>query len=257
MEIVGLIPAAGQATRLGKLPCSKEILPVYYRDKPDQISVLSSHLIKAYQLAGIKQVHFVLRKGKWDIPQYYGNGAEFNMHFSYLIMQYPYGVPFSLNEAYPFVKDKIVTIGFPDIIFHPVDGYKRIYDRLVSSKADVVLGLLRPKNKTKWDMVDLDENGNITDIVIKQKRQDLEYGWAIAIWKPSFTEYFHKQVEDAIQNGNEGKTRSQDGTYRELYPGDIILNAIHEGFNVQSVIFEDGKATDLGTLKELNGFIFP
>ena len=34
MEIIGLIPAGGQAKRLGKIPCSKEIYPIV-RKKSD------------------------------------------------------------------------------------------------------------------------------------------------------------------------------------------------------------------------------
>ena len=65
----------------------------------------------------INKVYFIIRKGKWDIPEYYGSGENHTMDIGYLMMNQPYGVPFTLNQAYPFVKDSLIAFGFPDIIF--------------------------------------------------------------------------------------------------------------------------------------------
>jgi glucose-1-phosphate thymidylyltransferase len=257
MDIIGLVPAAGLATRLGKLPCSKEILPLYSKGNLNQPpKALSSHLLNAYKLAGIKKVYFILRKGKWDIPEYFGNGADLNMHFSYLIMQHPYGVPFTLNEAYPFVKNEVVAVGFPDILFTPKNAYCLLYNKLKTTQADMVLGLFPITNKKKWDLVDLNKDGTIIDISIKQNRTDLKFAWSIALWSPSFTHYMYHFVEKIlIRNKGNRKVEHNQSATRELYPGDIMLSAIKDGLKASTVIFREGTCVDLGTCNDLNNYI--
>lgn len=254
MSMIGLIPAAGQATRLGKLPCSKEILPLYSKSIPNQpVKTLSSHLLEAYKLADIENIYFILRKGKWDIPEYFGSGSHLSMHLGYLIMEHPYGVPFTLNEAYPFIRNDEIAFGFPDIIFTPRNAYCALYDKMRTTNPDIILGLFPVHNKEKWDLVDVDNNGKITDIIIKQKRADLKFAWSIATWTPTFTEYLHQIVEKALVNGE--KERAKTSGYKELYLGDIVLSAIKDSLKVESVIFEKGTCIDLGTPNDLTSYI--
>jgi glucose-1-phosphate thymidylyltransferase len=93
-EIIGLIPAAGEAKRIAPLPCSKEIYPVGFEiDKESKVQKPKSaceHLIQKMKHAGVSKVHIVLRKGKWDIPSYLGDGSQFGMHFAYLMMRLPF-----------------------------------------------------------------------------------------------------------------------------------------------------------------------
>jgi len=53
MEIVGLIPAAGIASRLGKIPFSKEIMPI--PGTGTGLRVLSENLVRYFKLADIDQ----------------------------------------------------------------------------------------------------------------------------------------------------------------------------------------------------------
>ena len=89
-KIVGLIPAAGIAERISPLPCSKEIFPIGIqtngRKKP-RPKVVCTYLLEKMSAAGITKAHIILRKGKWDIPAYLGDGSIVNMHLSYLIMK--------------------------------------------------------------------------------------------------------------------------------------------------------------------------
>lgn len=41
-------------------------------------------------------------------------------------MRLPFGAPITLDQAYPFVHDKIIALGFPDIIFKPDDAFGKI-----------------------------------------------------------------------------------------------------------------------------------
>ena len=90
-EIVGLVPAAGKATRLGQLPCSKELYPYGFhyagRDKKLSPKVVGHFLLEKMRLANIKKVYIILREGKWDIPKYFGDGKELDMHLAYLMRE--------------------------------------------------------------------------------------------------------------------------------------------------------------------------
>ena len=74
MDFHGLIAAGGVASRLGALPCSKEIFPLANHFNNNRIMVGCENLIQYYRNADITNIHFILRKGKWDIPQLLGVG---------------------------------------------------------------------------------------------------------------------------------------------------------------------------------------
>lgn len=254
-DLVGLIPAGGQALRLGNLPCSKEIYPLQLWSKnSNEPRVISEYLVKYYQLAGCSYIYFIIREGKWDIPKYYGDGSRFNTKIGYLMMDLPYGTPFTLDQAYPYVKDKYVALGFPDIVMQPEDAFKKLYAHILKTGADLALGVFPINTPEKWDMVRLDDTGQVTELVIKQKDQGLKYGWNIAVWSPKFTELLHQYIGKAKQAGEDGRIKTSNGT-REMYVGDIIIEAIKSELNVQSLVFEKGSSIDIGTPEDLRSYI--
>jgi glucose-1-phosphate thymidylyltransferase len=260
MEIIGLIPAGGKAKRLGKIPCSKEILPVYKSklnvNSKFKINVISEYLINSYRIAGINNIYFILRRGKWDIPEYFGDGTDFGVNISYLMMDLPYGTPFTMDQAYPFTRGKYIALGFPDIIFSPANAFIKVKEKISETNADLVLGVFKIKNYKKSDMVEFDDRGKIRNIIIKQNRPDLKYGWTIALWNTKFWDFMHEYIQDVITNKSTEDLRTEGSLSRELYPGDIFLEAIKNGMNAEAVIFENGKSIDIGTPEDFKE-IFP
>jgi len=251
MELIGIIPAAGRATRLGDIPGSKEILQIKYQGKKCAVSEI---LINAYKNAGIKKVYFIIREGKWDIIDFYKNGHNVGIHISYLIMQHPHGVPFTLNEASPFVNNSYVALGFPDMLVKPENSFAVLYNEIKKKGSDLMLGVFPIESKFKWDMVELNAENEVTDIVIKKENTKLKYGWSIAIWGPKFTEFLNQRINEIIANDSDGKIKFDDDQYRELYPGDLFKEFIRRGNKVDTVIFEDGECIDLGTKDDLRKF---
>lgn len=247
MEIIGLIPAGGKASRLGKLPFSKEVYPInpIVDEKRNNPRVISEYLLKYYRAAGIKQVYFIIRRGKWDILDYFGDGEEQQLNIGYLIINKSYGVPFTLDQAYPFIQNKYVALGFPDIIFQPENAYSELITRIQATNADIILGVFPIKNYQSWDRIEFDQSGRIRGIVVKQNRTDLNLGWTIAIWNPTFSEFMHEQLQEFLKQRNSRKEIS------EIYAGDIIDAAIKKGLKTDYVIFEKGSCIDLGTPDEL------
>jgi glucose-1-phosphate thymidylyltransferase len=247
-QIIGLLPAGGQATRISPLPLSKELYPVGFQDFGDQCNwrpkVVSQYLLEKMQLAGIDKAYFILRSGKWDIPAYYGDGTMLSMSLGYLIMGLPYGVPFTLDQAYPFVQNAVVALGFPDILFQPENAYVQILSRLEVSNADVVLGLFPTNKPYKAGMVNFDDEGKVRRIIEKPPQSDLHYMWGIAVWTPAFTHFLHEYLTTLKVNSN----LSQQP---EIPIGDIIQAAINKGFHVEAEAFPNGTYLDIGTPEDL------
>ena len=242
--VVGLVPAAGEGSRIGRLPCSKELLPVgVVQPRPGRPRVACEFLLRELRDAGAERAYVILREGKWDIPTYLQDGHEMGLPLAYLLMRLPYGVPYTLDQATPFVQDATVLLGFPDIIFtadRPV--YPRLLDELGATGADVVLGLFSTERPEKGDMVDLAPDGRVRSLVIKSATTGLRTGWAAAAWTPAFTAFLH----DEVRRGGEGPP---DGG--ELHLGHVLCRAIDAGRDVRGVSFPNGRYVDIGTPDEL------
>jgi glucose-1-phosphate thymidylyltransferase len=249
-EIVGLIPAGGHATRISPLPCSKELFPVgWRRDKDGNLKpkVVSQYLLDRYRSAGVTKTYFILRKGKWDIPQYYGHGESEDMDIAYLIMNHPHGHPFTLDQAYPFIKDNLVAFGYPDILFEPEDAFATLTDHLFRTESDVVLGVFPIRADQRWDICSFGTDGHIDVVAVPDPPPTLQrLGWSIAVWTPAFSKFMHEFLGDAI--GNHQFT-AHDG--KEYVMNHVFQAAIDKLLRVEHVVFDKGVVRDIGTPAEL------
>jgi glucose-1-phosphate thymidylyltransferase len=255
IEYVGLVPAGGRAERISPLPCSKEIFPVGFGEITKQgqrhPKVAAHYLLEKMHLAGAKKAFIVLRKGKWDIPAYFGNGAMANLAIGYLITDLPYGVPFTLDSAFPFTEDKQVLFGFPDILLQPDDVYVRLLDRMRASHANIVLGLFLAENPQKMDMVDLDSDGKICGIHIKPAQTDLKWTWIIAVWDFTFSQFMHDHVHQLLETNAALKAGFTGDLQKEVHIGDVIQAAIESGLSCDNVLFPQGRYIDIGTPEDM------
>lgn len=240
--MIGLIPAAGRATRLRRLPCSKEIYPIGLGDAEHRgPKVAAEYLLDGIAAAGVEKTYFVIRDGKWDIPAYFGDGRAINLQLAYLMADENGGTPYSLDQAYPFVRNALVVTGFADVVFTPADMLVELLGRQASTGADVVLGAVPASSPHKVDMIQMDARNRVTQIVIKPARTRLKYSWITAAWTPRFTEFMHDFL----------KTRRAAEYGREIFVGDVIRAAIDVELTVEAVPFPNGTAIDVGTPAEL------
>lgn len=249
-QVVGIIPCAGLGTRLGPLPFSKELYPLGKRinkGKPTS-KVACEYLLDHMSDAGIREIHFILRQGKWDIPAFIKGGLNFGINACYHVADYLFGVPFSVNQAYPIIKGKIVALGFPDILFKPKYAYSKLINELSSnSKISVVLGLMPISRPDKWDMVVLDVHNNVTKLIIKSDQgSQVPFGWTIAVWKPNFSDFLNIAVNERLKSNIQNDLETN-----EIYFGHMLTEAISAGLIVKGVIFENGECLDIGTPEDL------
>jgi len=244
-KIVGLVPAAGFATRISSLECSKEIYPISHPGKDSR--VVSSYLFDNFKAAGISQAYVVLRTGKWDIPEYFENEPTPDLNLAFVVTDATDGVPQTINKAYSFINSYKVAFGFPDILSTPPNSFDLLMQKQETTNAELVLGLYRATKPNKVDMVRFDKLGVIKNIHIKPASTNLTYTWINAVWTPVFTDFIHEYLDDF--NSNQLKRTNFDR--RELYLGDVIREAIHSGLKATYVKFETGSYVDIGTPEEL------
>jgi glucose-1-phosphate thymidylyltransferase len=208
--------------------------------------VVCHYLLEKMRLAGITKAYIVLREGKWDIPAYLGDGKMLDMHLAYLMMRLPFGVPYTLDQAYPFVQDALVALGFPDIIFQPRDAFLLLLAQQAVTSADMVLGLFPTDQQQDADMVELDDNGRVLRIIIKPFQTHLRYTWMIAVWSPVFTRFMHDYLVDN-QRVHENDIDNNKTELKELSLSELIQAAIDNNLLVESVLFHNGSFLDIGT----------
>ncbi len=248
-NLVGIIPAAGLARRLGGLPFSKELYPLGVEN--GKVKVASRHLLDSMAEAGASQIHMIIRNGKWDIPAYYGSSFSKEVSIGYHIAEYGYGVPFTVNQAYPFIKDKNVLLGFPDIIFNPHNAFANIYEELIKSDIPIALGLFPVSNPAKFDMVVMDDFKMINRIIIKPTEGNFQSAWIIAAWKPEFSYYLNQFVKRELSSKSEDELNNT-----ELHFGHVIISALEDGLKARGVLFENGSSLDIGTPEDLYEYAY-
>jgi glucose-1-phosphate thymidylyltransferase len=249
-DVIGLIPCGGLGTRISPLPCSKELFPVglgQAKDRSLRPKVVSHYLLEKMREGGVRRAFFILRNGKWDIPQYYGDGATFGMDLGYLVMSKPYGPPYTIDQAYPFVRKARIVFGFPDILFRPRDAFKQALDRMSATRAALVLGLF-PAHKTwLWHRVATDRSGRVQGIFLNPSETTAKVGWLFAVWTSRFTEFLHQYLKSPRTSAE----KSGSGLPEELTVGAAFQAAISEGLPTQSVTFPRRTYLDIGTPEDL------
>ncbi|MGH9533754.1 MAG: sugar phosphate nucleotidyltransferase [Terriglobales bacterium] len=124
--MLGLIPAAGAASRLQPLACSKELLPVgVWRDAAgvERPRAVAEYLLHRMVAAGADRLLLVISTAKTDLIRYFGAAWE-TVPLAYVIQPEPLGLCDALFRATPFLgRDEPVLFGLPDTLWFPDDAF--------------------------------------------------------------------------------------------------------------------------------------
>ena len=147
-----MIPAAGRATRLRPLPCSKELLVVGGRPVID-------YLFERMLAASPDEIRVVTRSDKADVTAHaHASGAT-------VILGDPESAAASFALGVEDLEpDDIVLLGFPDSIWGPRDGFSQLVRALDGT--DVVLGVFDSAEPERSDVVTLDGD-RVTSVQVK------------------------------------------------------------------------------------------
>jgi NDP-sugar pyrophosphorylase family protein len=247
-EVIGLIPAAGYSRRLLPIPCSKEIYPVgFYRSETgdERPKAVCLYLIENMKRAGITRIILVIRKGKMDIPTYLGDGRQFGVELTYRVMDESPSPSHTLDHAYPYVQDRFVASGFPDIIFQPQESFSELIACVQRTGADVALGVFRIKKGIKDDRVVLDDAGRVRNFSVSTSGAQNPHTWVMAVWGPRFTEFLHQFLEKS----------DADTVSSELTVGHVLEPAFRAGLRMHGVLFPKGHFLDVGVPHNLRNAV--
>jgi len=250
MNLIGIIPAAGQAKRLPFLPFSKELFPISYlwegTDEQSELKLVHiiDCLISQMINAQIKKIFVIINKEKADIVRYLGNGKDFGCAFSYLIQEERRGMPDALNLAFPWVVNSTVVFGMPDTFFSPHNAFNLLLDYYNFSKVDVTLGLFPTDQPQKYGMVSLDRDNFLEYTIDKPASSDLKYMWGIACWGKAFSNFMNEYIKSSSATD-------------EVVLSEVFQSAKNFGLKINGFPFVNGKYMDIGTPKDLiNGSSF-
>ncbi len=161
----GIIPAAGNGTRIQPLAFSKELLPVGSRidaDGTERPKAVSEYLAERLVAGGATKIAFVISPTKSDMLRYYGAGVE-GATTAFVVQPHASGLCDAIFRAAPLVAaDEPVLVGLPDTIWFPADALARLpRDRL----AFLLFPVERPE---LFDAVVLDDADEVVAIDVKQ-----------------------------------------------------------------------------------------
>jgi NDP-sugar pyrophosphorylase family protein len=217
-EIVGIVPAAGHATRLQPLDRSKEVLHI--GGKP-----VMDHLVERMRRGGCTRLRVVTRPDKLDVIA----------HAERLGAQVVLATPASVSASFlagmrGLASDDVVLIGFPDTLWEPVDGYEPLV-RAVGAGCDVALGLfrIREEDLSRSDVVEVDEDGRVASIHVKPAEPPSPWIWGCAA----------------------ARTEMMLGLERAEWPGGYIDLLCREGRDVRGFPLSD-TWLDVGTRSALD-----
>jgi glucose-1-phosphate thymidylyltransferase len=169
----GIVPAAGQGSRMQPLAFSKELLPVgsWLDGERERPRAVSEYLVERLVLGGADKLCFVISPGKSDILEYYGGGV-FSARVFYAVQPQPSGLCDAIFRALPLIApDEQLLVGLPDTIWFPDDALTALPDGGLSF-------LLFPVERPElFDAVVTDQQGRIREIQVK--RADASSAW---IW---------------------------------------------------------------------------
>src|SRR5438309_3551680 len=184
----GIIPAAGNGTRIQPLAFSKELLPVGSRqhDGTERPRAVSEYLIERMLQGGADKICFVISRWKFDILQYYGGEIGGNESggdepggvnsgraaIAYAVQPEPKGLCDAIFRAVPFIDPaEPVLVGLPDTIWLPEDAFSRLpSDRL----ALLTFPVARPE---LFDAVVTDGDGRVREIQVKREGAASHWVW--------------------------------------------------------------------------------
>src|SRR3954470_13388167 len=175
----GIVPAAGQGSRMQPLAFSKELLPVGSRTEGDRERprAVSEYLVERLVLGGASRICFVISPGKSDILEYYG-GSVFSADIFYAVQPRPAGLCDAIFRAAPLIgDDDWALVGLPDTIWYPEEALAQLPN-------DPLSFLLFPVDEPRFfDAVVVDGGGRVEEIQVK--RADARSQWIWGAFKLS------------------------------------------------------------------------
>ncbi len=174
-RVIGVIPAAGWATRLGLTDRSKEMLEV--RGRP-----VMDYLVERMKVALPDAIRVITRPQKRDVI-----ARSHHLGLQVMTAETRSAADSIEIASADLDPEDLVLIGFPDSIWEPVDGFRVLLDHLTAERS-VVLGLFTSDAAERSDVVTVDDSGVVHQILAKPSPPPSKLIWACAVARRSALE---------------------------------------------------------------------
>jgi glucose-1-phosphate thymidylyltransferase len=171
--VLGIVPAAGAASRLQPLAFSKEMLPVgstFDESGVERPKAVSEFLVERMIRAGADRICFVISPEKDDIIPYYARHPAAR-RFCYVVQESPSGLCDALFRAEQVLREhEDVLVGLPDTVWFPESGFALL-------PADELAFLLFPvDDPRRFDAV-VTRGQRVKEIQVKAAQPDSNWVW--------------------------------------------------------------------------------
>jgi glucose-1-phosphate thymidylyltransferase len=239
-EFVGILPAAGIASRLSPSRYVKELLPVTYlvdednrTSAPVPVIVLS---LRALRAADVTRCVVTISERKPELLRYLGDGSDFGLSLAYVQQPSPTGLTSAIKLGFDWTRDCYSCLLLPDTVIYPRTAMRSVRKLVERESCDLALGVFPTDVPEQLGPVRFDSDGRVRQVLDKPAATDLRNTWAMAIWSPRFASL----LDQVVSSGGEGKAL-----------GEVFNLAVLEGMDVRAVWFPDGAFVDIGTVKGL------
>ena len=242
MDFVGLIPAAGRATRLAPFRYPKELLPIGYELTPQggaRPRAVAEYGVEAIKAAGIDHMFFVVAPWKLDVVTYFGDGGQFGVSVGYLYQEEARGLPHAVDIAYPWIGGRHVALVLPDTIITPADALARLRTRYLDTGADLALAVFPTEQAWRLGPVVM-SGGKVERVLDKPRGPAPANTWGAAIWGERFADLLHEGVAPA-------SPALASPAAGEPVLGMFFDLAVRRGLKAVAVEFPGGSFEDAGT----------
>ena len=277
IKFVGLIPAAGEGTRM--YPFSKAVPKEMY---PILGKSVIEHSIENLKEGGIKDIFIIVGYQKGALMDYIGDGSLFDVNVAYIYQTQRRGLGHAILQGKNWIKDPFVTL-LGDSFIEPKEEIDVLIKLHEEKRPIATLLLFKVKDPTGYGIVKMkrftDDYGLIEKMIEKPKLEEAEEFkendeyYAICglyVFEPKIFEYIEKtrpggKNEIEITDSIDLALKNREKVYGMLLKGkylDVgkwktvfeIKKHLLEKFNIEDLIEEREKMTErvkdiLGSLK--------
>ncbi len=244
-ELVGLIPAAGEGTRLYPFARAvpKEIYPLL--GKP-----VIEHAVENLRMGGIHKIYLIVGYQKGALMDYLGDGSQFNVSIAYIYQLQRRGLGHAILQAKDWINTSFVTL-LGDSFVEPKSEVAQLIELHKTKKPLATILIFKVQDPSNYGIAKMNgiegHSGMIEALIEKPTPKEAEnylvgdVFHAICgfyVFEPKIFEYIEQtppgakneiQITDAlelaIQSGETVYGHILNGRYLDIGKWDTVLQA--------------------------------
>ncbi|MHC1591610.1 MAG: glucose-1-phosphate thymidylyltransferase [Candidatus Helarchaeales archaeon] len=232
MKAVVLSGGSGTRLRPFTFTQAKQLIPV--ANKP-----ILFYLLEDVKRSGIDDVAIIVGDTREEVKEKVGDGSRFGLNITYVEQEAPLGIAHAVKLTEGFIKDDPFVVILGDNLLNY--SIKDLVEQFEKSDSDAHILLTHVKNPERFGVAELDENGNVINLVEKPKQPKSDLALVgIYFFRPIIFEMIKQlkfswrnelEITDAIdmlvKNGHKVKAEIITGWWKDTGKPEDILDANH------------------------------